>query len=143
MLDAPLIGVGAPTYVFLGMVAKLFGTTAIIPEYAHVANAVGAIVGKVSVTEEVELVPEDSEDGERVFTVTTRDEIQTFGSYDEAVAFAQESAQKQAENAAREQGAAGDLSIAVEREKVEGALRYGSFWIKEIFRATATGNVRV
>ncbi|MBQ1400143.1 MAG: hypothetical protein IIY83_06425, partial [Lachnospiraceae bacterium] len=142
-LDAPLIGVGAPTYIFLGMVAKLFGTTAIIPEYAHVANAVGAIVGKVSVTEEVELVPEDGEDGEQVFTVTNRTETRQFSDYEEAAAFAQESALKQAEAAAREQGASGGLSITEERERVEGTLRYGSFWIKELYRATATGNVRI
>ena len=142
-LDAPLIGVGAPTYIFLGMVAKLFGTTAIIPEYAHVANAVGAIVGKVSVTEEVELVPEDGEDGEQIFTVTNRTETRQFSDYEEAAAFAQESALKQAEAAAREQGASGGLSITEERERVEGTLRYGSFWIKELYRATATGNVRI
>ncbi|MBR3396723.1 MAG: hypothetical protein IKG70_02585 [Lachnospiraceae bacterium] len=40
--DMPLIAIGAPTYVFLPEVAKLLGTRAIIPPYAHVANALGA-----------------------------------------------------------------------------------------------------
>jgi hypothetical protein len=38
----PLIAIGAPTYVFLPEVAALLGTRAIIPPYAHVANALGA-----------------------------------------------------------------------------------------------------
>ena len=114
-----------------------------IRELEDAMDAVGAIVGKVSVTEEVELVPEDGEDGEQVFTVTNRTETRQFSDYEEAAAFAQESALKQAEAAAREQGASGGLSITEERERVEGTLRYGSFWIKELYRATATGNVRI
>ena len=142
-LDAALVGVGAPTHIFLDKVAKLFGTRAVIPEYANVANAVGAIVGKVSVTEEVDLRPEDNEDGEQVFVVTTREEVRTFLEYEEAAAFAQESALRQAEAAAREQGAAGVLSFTEERERVEGDLRYGTVWLNETFRATATGNIRI
>ena len=42
----PLIGIGAPIHVFLNRVAELLGTKAIIPEYAHVANALGAIAGR-------------------------------------------------------------------------------------------------
>ncbi|MCF0142984.1 MAG: hypothetical protein HUJ75_06370, partial [Parasporobacterium sp.] len=42
----PLIGIGAPTHVFLPRVAKLLGTRAITPEYAPVANALGAAVCK-------------------------------------------------------------------------------------------------
>ena len=38
----PLIGVGAPIHVFLPRVAELLHTTAIVPEYAGVANALGA-----------------------------------------------------------------------------------------------------
>ena len=40
--DVPLIAIGAPTHVFLPDVAKLLGTRAVIPPYAHVANPLGA-----------------------------------------------------------------------------------------------------
>lgn len=38
----PLVGIGAPIHVFLPRVAELFGTRAILSEYARVANAIGA-----------------------------------------------------------------------------------------------------
>ena len=38
----PLVGIGAPTHVFLPTVAGLFGTRAILSEYSGVANALGA-----------------------------------------------------------------------------------------------------
>lgn len=42
----PLIGVGAPIHVFLPRVAKLLHTRAIVPEYAGVANALGAATSR-------------------------------------------------------------------------------------------------
>lgn len=43
-----LVGVGAPTGVFLPDVAKMLGSKAVMSEYSSVANALGAVVGKVS-----------------------------------------------------------------------------------------------
>lgn len=43
-LPVPLIGIGGPSHIFLDKVAKALGTTAVIPEYSMVANAVGAAV---------------------------------------------------------------------------------------------------
>ena len=48
--DFALIGVGAPTGVFLKPVAEMLGTKAVIPKYGEVANAIGAVVGNVAVT---------------------------------------------------------------------------------------------
>ena len=42
----PLVGVGAPIHVFLPRVATLLHTTAIVPEYAGVANALGAAASR-------------------------------------------------------------------------------------------------
>ena len=39
----PLIGVGAPIHIFLPRVARLLGTRPVVPEYAGVANALGAV----------------------------------------------------------------------------------------------------
>ena len=44
--DMPLIGVGAPIHVFLPRVAALLGTRAKVPEYASVANALGAVASR-------------------------------------------------------------------------------------------------
>ena len=42
----PLIGVGAPIHVFLPRVAALLHTKAVVPEYAGVANALGAVTSQ-------------------------------------------------------------------------------------------------
>lgn len=46
-LKLPIIGIGAPTKFWLPPAAEAFDTEAVFPEYNHVANAVGAAVGKV------------------------------------------------------------------------------------------------
>lgn len=43
-VPVPLIGIGGPSHIFLDKVAKALGTTAVIPQYSVVANAVGAAV---------------------------------------------------------------------------------------------------
>ena len=52
---ATLVGVGALTHIFLPNVAKALGMKYIVPDNAGVANALGAIVGNISVTKEVEI----------------------------------------------------------------------------------------
>ncbi len=52
-LDRPLIGLGASSYQYHPKAAELLHTEAIIPEHADVANAIGAVVGQVSVRFEV------------------------------------------------------------------------------------------
>ena len=48
-LALPLIGLGASAGVYYADVATRLGTRAILPELAPVANAVGAVSGRVSV----------------------------------------------------------------------------------------------
>ena len=47
-LSVPVIGLGASAACYYGAVAERLGTEAIIPAHAGVANAVGAVVGQVS-----------------------------------------------------------------------------------------------
>ncbi|MEZ5166208.1 MAG: hypothetical protein R2695_06850 [Acidimicrobiales bacterium] len=48
-LDVPLVGVGAPAPVYAPAVAGRLSTEAIVPDRAAVANAIGAVVGRVRV----------------------------------------------------------------------------------------------
>lgn len=48
-VSAPLTAIGAPAATYYPGVAERAGTTAIIPPHAHVANAVGAVVGRVRI----------------------------------------------------------------------------------------------
>ena len=56
-LDRPLIGVGAPVGAFLPEAAAKLSTRLIIPEHAEVANAFGAITGRVVERTEVTIRP--------------------------------------------------------------------------------------
>ena len=49
----PVIGLGAPAATYYPAVAALLGTEAIIPEHAGVANAVGAVVGRIRILKRV------------------------------------------------------------------------------------------
>ena len=46
-LAAPLVGLGAPAASFHGPAARLLGTRALLPDLGGVANALGAVVGRV------------------------------------------------------------------------------------------------
>jgi N-methylhydantoinase A/oxoprolinase/acetone carboxylase beta subunit len=53
-LELPIIGVGAPMAAFLPDLARRLGTTAVCPEHADTAGAVGAVIS--AVTEELDLL---------------------------------------------------------------------------------------
>ncbi len=52
-LAVPLVGLGAPASTYYPAVGSLLGSTVEIPEHADVANAIGAVVGKVRVRKEI------------------------------------------------------------------------------------------
>lgn len=56
-----LVGVGAPTHVFLPVVAKMLNADCVLPVFARVANALGTLAGRISVTKKIEirLCPEE------------------------------------------------------------------------------------
>ena len=51
-LSAPLVGLGASAPTYYPMVAELLGAESRVPEHAGVANAVGAVVGRVRLSRE-------------------------------------------------------------------------------------------
>ncbi len=122
--DVPLIGVGGPIGVFLGDVAELFGTTALIGPYSNVANALGAIVGNVEVGISMEIRPNGETD---IFGVTGNGESFAAESLEEAEEQAADVARRLAEAEALRRGAVRDkLVFRVEKEPVEASTTYGS-----------------
>ncbi len=59
-LRYPIIGIGAPTHLYLPDVAELLETTAVLPRHADVANAIGAITGRVAIHRQVEIEPTEN-----------------------------------------------------------------------------------
>ena len=108
---AALIGVGAPTHIFLPKVAELLGTRAVIPPHAEVANAVGAVVGNIVASCTIEIRPECNEDGVEGFCVYGTDQNVYFQEAEEARSFAAAQATEAAKQEARRRGATGELTI--------------------------------
>lgn len=63
------VGVGGPTRIFLPEVARMFHARAVIPEHAEVANAVGAVVGKIAFTVNVFVTPHYKAGGKDYYTL--------------------------------------------------------------------------
>jgi len=84
-LSAPLTAIGASAATYYDAVAAKAGTRAIIPDFADVANAVGAVVGRVRVRRSATI----TQPSRGQFRVHLEDQS-TFGSVDNARAFAAE-----------------------------------------------------
>lgn len=101
MSKIDFIGIGAPTGIFLPDIAALFGVDADVPEYAKVANAVGAAVGSVAADYTVHIHPSLGS----AYRVTGGSRVLLFDAYEDALAAAKEIAEERAREKAGEQGA--------------------------------------
>ena len=79
-LQYPIIGIGAPIHLYLPDAAKLLETQAVIPPHADVANAIGAITGRVLIHRQVEIAP--TEHGR--YTISGLPDAPSFGDFQEA-----------------------------------------------------------
>lgn len=141
-LRAKLIGVGAPTHVFLPRVAKLLNTEAIIPKDAAVANAVGAIAGQVVAVVHLSIAPE-TDDVRYDYRVQSPDGSRGFASYEEARVYAEDTAAALAKARAKEQGAAGEISVIREIKKRSARTDGGSIWLSDELTVTASGHPKL
>ena len=131
-LDRPLIGLGASAHAWHPQAAELLGTQAVVPDHAGVANAVGAVVGRVSVSAKVTI----SQPVEGRFHVTGTE--QPFVDQDTAYAEAEKLARFNAERLA-EQAGAGASQIAVSREEKRADFEGRDMLIEAVITATASG----
>lgn len=92
----PLVGIGAPAHVYLRDVAKAMDTNCIIPEYAHVANAVGAITGSIRAEITITVTPNYTPAGVNGYTVFTNEGKADFIDYEEAVDYARSNSKARA-----------------------------------------------
>jgi N-methylhydantoinase A/oxoprolinase/acetone carboxylase beta subunit len=132
-LQLPLIGVGAPSAIFMPAVAETLGTRLVVPENAEVANAVGAVTGNVVETAKISLRLDGAVGGVIYFSPWER---LRFKFLDEAMAYAQEDGRRRLEAVARQNGAA-SVEISVREKQIEhlGVNYYmtatGSPWLEE------------
>ena len=102
--SAALVGIGAPTHIFLPDVAKALSCQCVIPPDAGVANAVGAVSGSVSASVEVEVRPDHNASGIDGYFVCAQSETRYFKQREDAKLFARDLARRLAAAAAAERG---------------------------------------
>lgn len=120
-----LIGVGAPTHVFLPEAAERLNARCVLPENAKVANALGTLAGRVSSTKRMEIKFSQSEGlGYEVFA---EGQIQYFEECEEAEDFVETCLKKAAGEEVIARGGSGEISYMVEKKRIEPELIYGSF----------------
>jgi len=106
-----LVGIGAPTHVFLPAVAEALGAPCILPEHAEVANALGALKAEINVKVRVDISQyRNSETGDLYYIAHMPSGSQRFESLDEAIDAAKPSAEEAAIKEAEARGAIGQLT---------------------------------
>lgn len=129
--SATLVGVGAPTHVFLEEAANALDMSFVVPDHAEVANAVGAAASRVSVEECITIGPLRGPDGVVYgYQVRGTDVVETYDKQPEALEAARRVARDQAIAEARRRGASGDLTC----ELRESRNVYDSAGIMELVR---------
>ena len=123
---AALVGIGAPTHVFLPAVAKALGTDYVKPPNAEVANALGALKADISTTARVEISKRLSSSGHTYYVVLAPSGSSRFDNMEEAVETAKAASEKAALKEARARGALGELAVSTRVEEQSTLSKWGT-----------------
>ncbi len=135
----PLVAVGAPAATYYPDVGRRLGMGIALPEFAEVANAVGAVLGRVSQRVRMTVI-EVSRGQYRLFTPGG---VQDFAELEAALDSARELTGAQARSLALEAGAD---EIAVAHTQSRNAVDHdidGSVFFEAVVTATASGAPRL
>lgn len=130
----PVIGLGAPAACYYSALSDLLNTQVMIPEYAYVANALGAVVGRIRQRSELLLTPGSG----KAVVVHFPEGAQAFAELEEAASAADKWVRTEAIKMASEAGAT-DIGVGVERlDNIVSNQGQDVFFESRII-ATATG----
>jgi len=124
--QAALIGIGAPTHIFLPEVAQALGVRCVIPEHSGVANAVGAAMAQVAAKVTLEVSPIYTSEGVDGFGVHGPGVNERYDDYDCALEAAKAAAERIAIAEAVRRGASGPLDAKVTVNERMSRTRAGS-----------------
>ncbi len=137
-LSVPVIGLGASAKTYYPQVGHLLGCKMILPEHAGVANAIGAVVGRVTMRE-AGTVTSPSEGKYRVHLSA---EPEDFTTSEAALARLEEVLRASAVVAAEAAGAA-DISVNVMRDVRVADIESREVFVEAEIRVEASGRPRV
>jgi N-methylhydantoinase A/oxoprolinase/acetone carboxylase beta subunit len=133
-----MIGIGAPAHALLPSVAEKLGTQAVIPFYAGVANAVGAVTAAIVIKEELWIKP-----FQVGFRVHASSGMVFFEDLEEATEEGKRALREIALQKAKSAGAE-DVEVAIEEKETWAIAKGGeSVFIEKIVTARAVGNPKM
>ncbi len=133
-LGVPVIGLGASAPAYYGAVGQRLGTRMILPEHAGVANAIGAVVGQISMHADGQV----TSPGPGQFALHACGAVTLFGDRDVALAAGEAALRTEAGDLARAAGAV-DLRFAADRAVREAVIEGQPMFIDATLRVTAYG----
>ena len=137
---ATLAGVGAPTHIFLKDVGKLLGAEVASSEYSKVANALGAVIGRVSVN----IIMEVNYSSEHnCYIVFGGGERHLMENLEEAKRMADKLAAQKAADEAVLRGAEHHPDVKLENQENIVETEFGTIYMGYKVTATAAGNLRL
>jgi N-methylhydantoinase A/oxoprolinase/acetone carboxylase beta subunit len=137
-LTVPVIGLGASASSYYPAVGERLGCQMILPEHAGVANAIGAVVGRVTMRQSG-TVTSPSEGKYRVHLV---DGPQDFGDQDSAMTLLETVLRDKAMQDAMDAGAA-DIQVSVSRDVRTAGVESREVFIEAMLTVEASGRPRV
>jgi hypothetical protein len=137
-LGVPVIGLGASAPTYYPAVANLLRTTADIPTHAGVANAIGAVVGRIEMTAQA-IVSQPAEGRYRAHVDGAPGD---FPDAEAAIAFALDRLRAIARRAAADAGAEA-IEVKTEREDVVVNVEGRDMFVEARLVAIATGRPRL
>ena len=123
---AALVGIGAPTHVFLPAVAKALGAQCILPENAEVANALGALMADIDVVSRVEISQRLASNGGMYYIAHAPAGSKRFDNLNDAIEMAKAASAEAAVKEARSRGAAGKIDVNTYVEKNRATTEWGA-----------------
>jgi len=137
-LATPLIALGASAATYYPSVGHLLGTEVVIPLHAGVANAIGAVVGRVRLRHQATI----AQPSKGQFRVHLPEAPHDFGDLHRAVAFASETLEATV-RAAAEQAGARDVEIATSWEATTAMVEGKEVFVEGTATAEATGRPKL
>lgn len=137
-LRLPVIGLGASAHIYYPEVAARLRTRAVIPAFAGVANAVGAVVGQVRVSAHASISPTDG-DGYRLYH---SGEPLDFACLEAAAAEAEKLLTSEARELAIEAGAV-EVNTKLARRDNIAHIDGREMFIESLLDVTAFGRPRI
>ncbi|WP_298841229.1 hydantoinase/oxoprolinase family protein [uncultured Roseobacter sp.] len=137
-LNLPVVGLGASARFYYPEVGRMVGSEMILPEHGGVANAIGAVAGRVTMRETGHVTSA----GENLYRVHGSGEPEDFSCQDEALRVLEGRLREDAVSRAQRAGA-GDISTNTTRDIRTAEIDGRSVFVEAVLTVEATGRPRV